>query len=197
MQERKRGDGVRPALAPGAWVMELSHNRNGSVRWYAVQCLSNREFVAAAQLENQGFHVFLPLREKTRRHARRFERVRRPLFPGYAFVRLDLSRDRWRSVNGTLGVVRLVSQADRPLAAPKGAIETIRAMCDANGVMSAGSQLLVGETVRVTFGPFADLVGRLEHLNAAGRVSVLLELMGRRLSVALARDHIAPALAAA
>src|SRR5258706_16252721 len=76
-------------------------------RWYAVNCLSNREFLASSQLRNQGFRTFLPRRLTTRRHARKFDTVMRPLFPGYLFVQLDLSRDRWRSINGTLGVVRL------------------------------------------------------------------------------------------
>src|SRR5215472_13718576 len=98
--------------------------RTSRARWYAVQCLSNREFVAATQLRNQGFTTFLPCQLKTRRHARRFDSVRRPLFPGYLFVQLDLARDRWRSVNGTLGVAKLVGNSDLPSAAPVGSIET-------------------------------------------------------------------------
>src|SRR5256885_14696986 len=91
-------------------------------RWYAVQCQPRRERTAAAHLLNQEFPVFLPLREKTRRHARKLESVRVPFFPGYLFVRLDLSRDRWRSVNGTLGVVHLVMQGQHPVPAPPGII---------------------------------------------------------------------------
>lgn len=172
---------------------------DGSIgaRWFAVQCLSNREFVAARQLENQGFKIFLPCRVKTRRHARRFDLVRRPFFPGYLFVRLDLMRERWRSVNGTLGVVRLVGRGDAPSPAPKGAIEAIRLACDDAELMRADSDLVPGDSVRVAFGPFADLVGRLERLDAAGRVRVLLELMGRATSVALPREQIISELAAA
>jgi transcription antitermination factor NusG len=48
--------------------------------------------------------VFLPLREKTWRHAHRIEVRRVPFFPGYLFVALDLDHDQWRSVNGTIGV---------------------------------------------------------------------------------------------
>src|SRR5215469_3528807 len=104
--------------------------REDQPRWYAVQCLSNREFVAAAQLRNQGFTTFLPCLLKTRRHARRFDSVRRSLFPGYLFVQLDLARDRWRSVNGTLGVAKLVGHTETPSAAPAGSIEAIRSACD-------------------------------------------------------------------
>jgi transcriptional antiterminator RfaH len=171
--------------------------RPGSGRWYAVQCLSNREFVAATQLRNQGFNTFLPCQLKTRRHARRFDSVRRPLFPGYLFVQLDLARDRWRCVNGTLGVAKLVGHAEAPSAAPVGSIEAIRSACDEFGVMHVKNDLTPGDAVRVSCGPFSDLVGRLERLDSAERVCVLLELMGRRTSVVLSRDQIVPELAAA
>src|SRR5215467_10793809 len=127
---------------------------SGGPRWYAVHCLSNREFVAAAQLRNQGFKTFLPCQLKTRRHARRFDSVRRPLFPGYLFVQLDLSRDRWRCVNGTLGVARLVGHADLPSPAPVGSVEAIRAACDGFDVVHPCGDIALGESVRVTCGPF-------------------------------------------
>ena len=167
------------------------------LRWYAVQCLSNREFVAAAHLRNQGFTTFLPCQRKTRRHARKFDFVRRPLFPGYLFVQLDVARDRWRSVNGTFGVAKLVGNSEAPSAAPVGAVEAIRAACDGLDVIRVGADIVPGDTVRVAWGPFSDLIGRLERLDGASRVCVLLELMGRRASVVLSREQIVPELAAA
>jgi len=172
-------------------------DRSSHQRWYAVQCLSNREFVAATQLRNQGFTTFLPCQLKTRRHARRFDSVRRPLFPGYLFVQLDLSRDRWRSINGTLGVARLVGHAEMPSAAPAGSIEAIRSACDGFDVVNRSGDIAPGDMIRVARGPFSDLVGKLERLDSAARVHVLLELMGRRASVVLSRDQIIPELAAA
>jgi len=162
-----------------------------------VQCLSNREFVAVAQLRRQGFTTFLPCRRKTRRHARKFDSVLRPFFPGYLFVRLDLSKDRWRSVNGTVGVVRLVGNTEAPSAAPVGSIESIARACDEGGVMQDAGVVSPGDPVRVTVGPFSELIGKLDRLDGAGRVRVLLELMGRRTSVALSRDQIVPELVAA
>ena len=43
----------------------------------------------------------------------------------------------------------------------------------------------IGQAVRIADGPFADLVGKLEQLDVAGRVRVLLDLLGRSVSVAL------------
>lgn len=185
-------DGCNAKSSGGRCLAQVSR-----LRWYAVQCLANREFVAASQLRNQGFVTFLPCQLRTRRHARKFDSVRRPLFPGYLFVQLDLAHDRWRSVNGTLGVAKLVSHAELPSAAPTGSIEAIRAACDTSDIMHISSDVAPGDAVRVTCGPFSELIGKLERLDGGRRVRVLLELMGRRTSVALPRDQIVPELVAA
>jgi transcription antitermination factor NusG len=53
--------------------------------------------------------------------------------------------------------------------------------------------LVKGQQVRILCGPFADFVGTLERLDAAGRVQVLLEMMGTAVPVALHRSALAPA----
>jgi transcription antitermination factor NusG len=53
---------------------------------------------------------------KTVRHARKVRAALGAYFPAYLFVRFDLTKDRWRSVNGTLGVSRLVGSENRPTA---------------------------------------------------------------------------------
>jgi transcriptional antiterminator RfaH len=49
-----------------------------------------------------------------------------------------------------------------------------------------------GQSVKVVAGPFAELVGRLEHLDDKGRVSVLLSLLGGTVRVALQRRFLEP-----
>jgi transcriptional antiterminator RfaH len=77
-------------------------------RWYVARTLAQRERQAIQQLANQGYRTFLPLFLKNRRHARKVETISTPLFPRYLFVVFDRTRDRWRSINGTLGVERLL-----------------------------------------------------------------------------------------
>ncbi|HEY0469738.1 MAG TPA: transcription termination/antitermination NusG family protein [Polyangiaceae bacterium] len=158
-----------------------------------MQCQPHRERGAAAQLANQDFQIFLPCLEKTRRHARKIETVRVPFFPGYLFVRLDLTRDRWRCVNGTFGVVRLVMQGEHPAPAPHGVIETLLNACGEDGLLDWQPKLMIGSAVKVLIGPFADFIGELEQLTDTGRVRVLLDIMGGRIPVFLARAHVVPA----
>jgi transcriptional antiterminator RfaH len=154
-------------------------------RWYVVHTQPHAETRAILHLERQGYLIFCPRTRKTMRHARKATRTLAPLFPNYLFVRLDVARDQWRSVNGTRGVVRLIMQGETPQPVPRGIVEALQSGRCTNGAMDWTPTFKVGQAVRIADGPFADFVGTLERLDAAGRVRVLLDLLGRSVSVAL------------
>src|SRR5271163_3452008 len=108
--------------------------RNGE-RWFVAQTLSHREQLAHFHLGAQGFRRFLPRFHKTVRHARSLREVIAPVFPGYIFVVLHPERDRWRSINGTFGVARLVSAHQRPMPVPTGVVEALLASVDELGLV--------------------------------------------------------------
>src|ERR1019366_2133783 len=89
-------------------------------RWFLAYTAPCREATAETHLRRQGFRSFLPRYLKTVRHARKLRTVKAPIFPRYLFVALNLDRDRWRSVNSTMGVVSLFMAHDRPVPAPEG-----------------------------------------------------------------------------
>jgi transcription elongation factor/antiterminator RfaH len=161
-------------------------------RWYVAHTQPRAESRAVTHLEWQGYSVFCPRYRKTVRHARKAKQVLAPLFPNYLFLRLDASRYLWRAVNGTRGVVRLISQGETPAPLPRGIVEALLAKTNA-GVVDWTPAFKIGQAVRIADGPFADLVGKLEHLDAAGRVRVLLDLLGRHVSVALRCESLTTA----
>jgi transcriptional antiterminator RfaH len=55
------------------------------------------------------------------------------------------------------------------------------------------SNLVQGQSVRILSGPFADSIGELERLDDAGRVRVLLEMMGTAVPIILDRAALSPA----
>lgn len=156
-------------------------------RWYLVRAILGREIMAAHQLTRQGFAAFLPKQMKTVRHARQLRLTLSAFFPGYLFVRLDLGRDRWRSVNGTYGVAHLVSHGERPAPVPRGVVEALIAAADERDVL-AGPPLQVGQRVRIAAGAFADQFAVIERLDGAGRVRLLLEIMGATTPAQLGRE---------
>ena len=160
-------------------------------RWYVIQSQPRRESLALVHLRRQGFTSFCPTRSKIARAGRRRVTVAAPFFPGYLFVELDLDVDRWRSINGTIGVLRLVSfgASGRPAPLPLGFVEKLREMC-ANSVPGADDGLEAGDNVRVIGGPFDDLCGVLENRSDGERVTILLSLLGKETRVSLKRGSL-------
>ena len=165
----------------------------GNERWFLVHTQPHCERKAEMHLEAQGFRPFLPHIQKTIRHARQLRTVRAPLFPRYMFLILNLGRDRWLSVRGTVGVSSLFTCNDRPVPVPQGVVEGLIARTDEANLTRFDAGLSTGQLVRILSGPFADFVGTLERLDAAGRVRVLLTMMGTAVPVALHRSALLPA----
>jgi transcriptional antiterminator RfaH len=148
-------------------------------RWYVVHTQARQEARAEANLRRQGFEAWLPLIRHARRHARRVDSTLAPLFPRYIFVQLDLTRQPWRSINGTFGVVRLLCNGDTPLVVPAGFVEEIMQRCDEAGtIIGPPHPLVVGEPVKVAMGRF-NLEGLFETRSGQDRVVLLIKLLGR------------------
>ena len=158
--------------------------------WYLAQLKPNGAARATRNLTRQGFETFYPLEDVTRRVSGKFIQKPRPLFPGYLFVALDIQSGPWRSVNSTQGVSRLVSFGREPSPVPGGLIDSLRRRCDENGLLKQLDEFQPGETVSVTWGPFADFVGQVEKIAPDKRVFVLMEMMGAKTRVILDPTHL-------
>lgn len=162
--------------------------------WFVVQTQPNAEAKANRHLLNQGYATYLPVYLRRVSHARRAEILRRPLFPGYLFVRLDPDMNRWRSINGTVGVRRILSEGDRPRCVSDAIIGEIVARQDENGVIKVKAQSFVqGQTVRLAGGPFAEVSGLFEEARDDRRVVLLLSMLGREVRVVTPVEEVVAA----
>src|ERR1700704_4281196 len=98
--------------------------------WYVVQTQVNGEAKAAQNLLRQGYEIYLPRYLKRRRHARKVDFTAKPLFPRYMFVAIDMATQRWRSIQSTFGVSRLVTNGNHPAIVPEGGIHSLKARED-------------------------------------------------------------------
>lgn len=162
-------------------------------RWFVARALAHQESRAQLNLHRLGFRSFVPRLRRTVRHARQLRDTLTPLFPGYVFLIIDLSKHRWRTVNGTFGVASLIMGAERPRAVPPGVVEALVASGESCGAVRFDDGLEIGQKVRILSGPFAETLCRLAHLDERGRVRVLLEIMGMEVAAQLDRAAIAPA----
>lgn len=165
-----------------------------NVRWYVVQTQVNCEAKAAENLRRQGYDIYLPRYLKRRRHARKVDLVAKPLFPRYMFVAIDMAAQRWRSVQATIGVSRLVANGDEPAVVPLGVVRALRAREDAKGFFKLDAPAFApGDKVRVCAGAFMDNAGLFNGMADHDRVSILLEMLGRKVRVLLDADLVAAA----
>jgi transcriptional antiterminator RfaH len=163
--------------------------------WHVVQVHPNAEAKAQMHLTRQGFGTYLPRYLKRRRHARRVEIVPRPLYPSYLFVTFDPLIHRWRSIHSTIGVSRLVCNGEMPAAVDEAIIRGLKVRENAEGFiqLERRPQFTAGDKVRVREGVFCDCLGLFEGMGDRERVSILLELLGRKVRVVLDEEFVVAA----
>lgn len=161
-------------------------------RWYVAHTKAGAERLAEGNLQRQGFHVYLPRTQMRKRGRRGPSTVTIPLFPRYIFVQLDLENAPWRAVNSTYGVSRLVAFGERPAHIDDAVIDEIRQREREDGIVPLIDQesLRPGEQVEITHGAFSDRTGIFQCRSDKERVVVMLNLLGRDLSVTLESDLV-------
>jgi transcriptional antiterminator RfaH len=163
--------------------------------WYAVQTQPHAEMKAFTHLARQGFEVYLPRFLKRRRHAGRVDYVSKALFPGYLFVAIDIATQRWRYVNSTVGVRKLVCNGEAPAVVDGKIIECLVAQQDDHGFIKLDTKLrfAAGDVVRVIDGIFSTALGIYEGMTDRQRVGILLDILGRKVRVQIDIDSLVAA----
>ncbi len=151
--------------------------------WYVVYCKPQKETFAQLHLGLRAVENFFP-RILLPKFSRKRKRIV-PLFPNYFFVHIDLSTQYYH-VLWSPGVKRFVSFNDTPIPLDDGVAEYLMRQANSEGIITARSDLKVGQEVRVRGGSFDGFIGLLlEEPNAAGRVKVLMSLLSRDIKVEL------------
>lgn len=165
------------------------------IRWHAVQTKPGQENKAAFNLRRQGYGVYLPKYARLRRHARKTEKVARPLFSGYLFVAVEFRRQGWHAINSTLGVARLVAAGGTPITVSETVIEGLRAREDEYGCVRLQPQryLKDGDKVRITEGVFESFLGLYESVTGSERALVLIDFLGRKVRALIDPEALAAA----
>ncbi|MBN2163221.1 MAG: hypothetical protein JXR25_06805 [Pontiellaceae bacterium] len=135
--------------------------------------------MAAVNVESiLSFQVFCPLIRFRRKTARGPVWFQEAMFPGYIFVRFDMS-DGKRAVEHSPGIMGLPMFGDRYVAVPESVIDSLKADLDDQGSVNAALPLAVGDETTILEGSMRGLrVKVIKVMPAEDRVSVLLELLG-------------------
>lgn len=178
------------AIADDSELAPSSSSGNGEDRWYVVRTRPFSELRAIGNLERQGYSIFCPRVCRPVRHARKVSLVMKPVFPNYLFIALDISRVPWRSINSTRGVANLIMHGDRPQPVPRGVIESLLRHVRPDGTVDIAKPFEAGQAVRIENGPLANIIAKFERCEPDGRTRILVDLLGRVVSVVLSREAL-------
>jgi transcriptional antiterminator RfaH len=156
--------------------------------WCAARLQARREHLALRFLAQSGYETYFPqLREHRFSYGRTIEN-RPPLFPGYAFVLIQLQWHTARWAPGTLG---LIMDGIQPAKVPDPVIEEIRSR-ERDGLIDLPKPppLRRGARVRILRGPFTGHLAIFADMKPRQRVEILLQLLGGEQRVTLAKKDI-------
>ncbi len=168
-----------------------------SARWFAAATQPSSELYALENLVNQAYEAFLPLVSRTVKRRARLISETIALFPGYVFIRFDQEIDRWRSINGTRGIRRLLcTNAETPMAIEPGVIERLIVQSRNGGFEEIAGDIVrkftPGSHIHITDGPFKDQDGQCVGADIQN-VVVFLSLLGRDVKVSIPVSYVSSA----
>jgi transcription antitermination factor NusG len=159
----------------------------------------NRETTAARHLNFLGCETFLPILMRAHCHhvsgGRRWRVYRRPLFPGYLFVRSGCGGidDLWFWVRLAAGVRErpFLMRDNQPAGIELEKIVELQQLeRSINTSRSERLNFRVGDRVLVSDGAFTGLRATVHMLSDRARVQLLLDFLGRKARVTVAVDQI-------
>lgn len=141
-----------------------------------------------------GMECFLPLLQEQRTIRRKVRTVVVPLFPGYLFVRINLSVH-YRAVTYARGVRRIVEFGATPVEVDVTMIDAIknRVASPEGYVLERPKELRSGQHVQIKDGPFVGLEAVfMREMSGHQRAMVLLRTLALQARVVLEINQLVP-----
>ena len=188
-EENKTSEDVsnnqHPYDLAGEWfVLNAQSGHEKKVRTNILTRLKN------LHLEDKVYDVVIPTDEVVEIRNGKKVNVEKKTFPGYVLVRMDLDDETWYQIRNTPSVIGFVGSGKMPQSLSRREIERNLGSNEEEEVKKESPKYKpdfeVGETVRVTTGPFADFNGIIEEINLdQSKVTVLVNIFGRETPVEL------------
>lgn len=168
---------------------------NPNAKWYVVHTYSGHENKVAAQLkqrvesehlEDKILDVLVPTQDKIEIKSGKKTTVKEKIFPGYILVRMVLDDNSWLAVRTTQGVTSFIGMGNKPTPISASEVASIVKFMNTGGAPTYKTTYAEGDTVKITDGPFAEFIGRVDNVDAdRGKVRVLVSIFGRETPVEL------------
>lgn len=174
---------------PGDWY--VLHTYAG----YEGRVKSNLEQrTASLNMEDYIFQIEVPTEEVVQVKGGKRQTVQQKKYPGYVYIRMDLTDESWSAVRNTPNVTGFVGLTNKPSPLRTSEVAGILAPVVEKKRIEApkAQEYSVGESVTVTDGPFATLPATISEVNLdAQRLKVLVSIFGRETPVELEFNQVA------
>jgi transcriptional antiterminator RfaH len=171
---------------------------NQELRWYVVSTKVNHEKHAERNIAYSGIECYLPLLKERKIVRNQIITTINPLFPGYMFVRIDLSQH-YRTVNYARGVRKIVGFGSRPVEVDSAMIDSIRSKVTSSEteILQRPEKLGHGQRVHIQGGPLSGLEAVfVGGMPGRQRAMVLLHTLALQARVVIEVDKLVPSVAA-
>jgi transcription termination/antitermination protein NusG len=162
--------------------------------WYVLHTYSGYENkvkksietrIEALDLTDRVYEIVVPTQDEIEIRSGQRHTVQKKVFPGYVLVRMEMDDDTWYALRNTPGVTGFVNINNVPIPLPDSEVQSILKGMTAEAPRVKIS-FQVGDTVRITDGPFADFRGEIDEINQErGKIRVLVSFFGRETPVEL------------
>lgn len=179
----------------------LSDTPHSRAKWYVVHTYSGHESKVAVTLKqriesvgigDQIDQILLPTQEKIVITEGKKRSVDEKLFPGYILVHMVMNNDNWHVIRGTSGVTGFVGAGSEPTPLPQNEVDSILKFMKMEAPKFE-SRFSVGDSVKITDGPFQDFIGKVDEVDDnKGKVKVLVSVFGRETPVELDFLQVSP-----
>jgi transcription termination/antitermination protein NusG len=158
--------------------------------WYVLHTKSRFESVVYDNLVKKSVEAFLPkvLIQSKRRDRKKMIRI--PLFPGYIFVKTDLSPHHHLEILKTIGAVKLIGNKTEPVPVSSQTIDSLRIIVNGDFPVTTGAKFQRGDRVVVMSGPFTGVIGEFIRYKGGDRVVVNVEALGQYAAVEVNEEDV-------
>ena len=171
--------------------------------WYVVNTMSGHEYnvkeklemmiVNSPEIQESIFRVIVP--EQTiveYKDGVKKEKIKK-MFPGYVLVEMIMSDEVWFIVRNTQGVTGFIGSSGKgakPIPLMPDEVDRILSNMGMSR-MDLANDLAEGKKVRITDGPFKNMVGKISSYDVENKkVELLLDLFGQETSVEVGLSEI-------
>ncbi len=152
-------------------------------KWYAIFTKSRSEKKVYERFQDSDIEAFLPIVKTVRQWSDRKKTVYLPLIPSYVFIKMEekILYDALK-IPGAVGVLKHLR---KPAIVREVEIENLRILSNSKEKFEISSdiQLIKGDAVEVTKGPFMGLIAVCEKTGSNYRVVVEIESLGSGFTV--------------